>query len=174
MMVSVLVFASTNQLNSQKEWEKIPHGLTIHLTSDVDTCLYSIGRIVLSIEFRNNRKFCMKLNKNIHVTTHDIRTHDHIKIDIRYHENLYEYAFLDGKEAMPQAYFLFNKKSLELKEVINFRSSVIKKEKGPIIKHGTTNIDNVNFGVYQIQAQYITHATDTIFSNLITVNYVNN
>jgi len=173
IIVSLLLFASVNRLACQQDNKTQINDIKISLYSNVDTCYYSNDRIVISVKFNNNGFSALKINKNTLVTTKDIQKIDVIKIYIRHDGNLYEYAFLDGKEAIPKCYNLSMKKSFEIKDIINFRQLATKMKIDAITNFSTTKIDNIDFGIYQLQALYIKNSNDTIFSNWITVSYFN-
>ncbi|MDD3702329.1 MAG: hypothetical protein PHC55_11940 [Bacteroidales bacterium] len=163
----------TNIFSHQVDKKKLLHNdLTVQLSSRTDTCYYSDDKIVISIEFKNNGLSSLRINKNMPVTTKDIHERDAIKVNICHDGKFYEYAFLDGKEAMPRKYKLSKDKSLYINDIINFRQLVTITNTETITNISTSKIDNKDFGVYQLQALYIMNTNDTIFSNWITINYL--
>lgn len=153
--------------------ELINNDLTIHLSSNTDTCNYSEDNIVIYIDFINKGLASLKINKNMIVTSKDNHIRDAIKINICHDNQFYEYAFLDGKEAMPKKYKLSKNKTLKISDIIKFRQLATKTNNDAITNFSTSKIDNKDFGVYRLQALYIMNTNDTIFSNWITINYLN-
>ncbi|MCK9449820.1 MAG: hypothetical protein M0Q41_12700 [Bacteroidales bacterium] len=163
----------TNIFSHQIDKKKLLHNdLTVQLSSRTDTCYYSDDKIVISIEFKNNGLSSLRINKNMPVTTKDIHERDAIKVNICHDNKFYEYAFLDGKEAMPRKCKLPKDKTLNINDIINFRQLATKTKTEAITNISTSKIDNKDFGVYQLQALYIMNTNDTIFSNWITINYL--
>ncbi len=169
-IITIVLLTLTNMFSHQADKEKLLNNdLTIQLSSETDTCYHSDGKIIISVKFKNNGLSSLRINKNMLVTTHDIHK-DAIKVKICHDNKFYEYAFLDGKEAMPRKCKLRKLKTLQINDIIHFSQLVTKTE--DITNIRTSKIDNKDFGAYQLQALYIMNTNDTIFSNWITINYL--
>jgi len=172
--IITLVLLSFTGLFSQQEDKKglLNNTLTIQLSSETNTCYYSDDKIVLYIEIENNGLFPIKVNKNMPVSIKETGERGVIKINICHNNKYYEYAFLDGKQAMLKNRRLFQNKTLKINDIINFRQLALKAEVEAITNISKANIDNKDFGEYQLQAIYIMNTNDTIISNWVTINYL--
>lgn len=167
--IVVLMFMNiSNQQGNKKE--RLSDSLSIELSINADTCYYSEDKIVISMEIENVGFSSIQINQNMPVTTKDMPKSDAIIINILHDGKLYEYAYLDGKEAMPKRKKLRKNKTLKIVDILNFRLLVPKSK--IITNFSTTKIDNRDFGVYQLQSFYVRNTYDTISSNSVTINYL--
>ncbi len=172
-IITIVLLVFTNIFGHQGDRkESLNNDLTIHLSSSTDTCYYFEDKLGISIEFRNKGVSSFKINKNMLVTTKNIHESNIIKVNICHDNKFYEYAFLDGKEAMPKKCKLFKNKTLEINSVIELRQLIPNTKTKAITNISTSKIDNKDFGIYQLQAFYIMNVNDTISSNWITINYL--
>ncbi|MCF8302121.1 MAG: hypothetical protein K9I94_02510 [Bacteroidales bacterium] len=170
-IITIVLLALTNIFSHQSDEKKLLNNdLTVQLSSNTDTCYYSEDKIVVSIELTNKGMSSLRINKNMLVTTKDIYENNVIRLNICHNGKFYEYAFLDGKEAMPKKCKLRKEEALKINDIINFRPLKTKTE--TITNISKAKIDNKDFGVYQLQALYIKSINDTISSNWITINYL--
>lgn len=172
-IITIVLLALTNMFSHQGYEKKLLNNdLTVKLSSNTDTCYYSDDKIVISVEFKNKGLSSLRINKNMLVTTKDIYEREAIKVNIWHDNKFYEYAFFDGKEAMPKKCKLHKDETLKINTIIKFRQLAPKTRIEAITNISTSKIDNKDFGVYQLQALYIMDTNDTIFSNWITINYL--
>ena len=172
-IITIVLLVLTNMFSLQGDEKKLLNNdLTVHLSSKPDTCYYSEDKTVIFIEFKNKGLSSLRINKNMLVTTKDIHERNAIKVNICHDDKFYEYAFLDGKEAMPKKCKLPKDETLRINDIINFRQLATKTRIEAITNISTSKVDNKDFGTYHLQALYIMNTNDTIFSNWITINYL--
>lgn len=173
LVLNLLFLSSLNPIVNRWYYvSMLDKDISIFLDSNIDTCYYSNDRIMLSIKLENISSSTLRINKNIPVTTKKILEHDNIRLNIIHNNIAYEYAFLDGKDEMPKECNLFEKKSMIITDIINFKQLVTKTEIEKITNISATKIDNVDFGAYHLQALYVRNSNDTVFSNWLQVQYL--
>lgn len=149
---------------------KSAEDLKMILASETDTCYYSGDKLGIIIIMKNTGSSKIKIDKKIPVSTYG--GPGEIDLKIYHNESFYISTQLDGKDGMPKLRNVTKNRALVIEDNINFKQLMIN------IPGQYSNIwkrkDNLDFGVYKLQAIYISSSNDTIKSNWISVNYLKN
>ena len=168
-----MYFISCASISIKERNEKKIDNFTLHVSTELDTCYYLTDRIIAFVEIENKKKFLLKIEEDIEITT-QYRNYNNnkkpiIQLNIFHNDSLYNHAYTEGRGGMSKIIRLINK-PLKTNYMIMFRQLTSKTgiESIPTLDN---KIDNKDFGVYTLQALYI-HSNDTVFSNSITIHYL--
>lgn len=110
----------------------------------------------------------ISINGNLRIGTSQMEERESIWIRIVRNDSIYVSFFIEGRESLPKKKIITKLNPLRLKDNINFNN---------LINRGINNFSvkqkhfNKDFGSYQVQAVYVTNNKDSVFSNIVDLQY---
>ncbi len=182
ILITILTISCTaiaqnfTDINKKNQDKKSNNKLSLHISTNRDSCYYVEDKLKVSIIFRNNSYIPVFIDGNMPIWQMESKCTEIIQLNLFQDSCTYYNNNILNHKNLPKKYCLTHWNPLKTHMFFSFSSLIsckyIWEDLKKVIFSDTPYFDNTDFGVYSLQALYINDSRDTVFSNIINVDYL--